>query len=109
MALGFLGLGDREKSGRTHGGDGASGVEGDGDVVGGNGVRKFGDGQDIVGICREERADEGTAEGLDGSADGGEGIGTIVHEGLPGRTGEADLVRIAAHKQFFLGEGRIRV
>ena len=105
--FGFVSLGNGEKKGRMNPGDGTAGVEGDGDVAGRSGVGKFGEGEDIEVVVDEEGGEECTAEGLDGGADGAKWVSRIFHEGMPSRTGEADLVRKAAHELTFWGKGRL--
>jgi hypothetical protein len=56
------------------GGHGTARVKGDGDVVGGDGVREFGQCQDVVRIVGEEGAEEFATEGFDRSADRVKGI-----------------------------------
>lgn len=108
LAFGFASLGGSEKRGRVNGSNGATGVEGDGDVVQGDGIGEFGEGEDIVGIFGEEGADESPPKRFDGSADRSKRIDRVLHEGMPGGAGEADLMREAAHVRELSGGREIR-
>ena len=88
------------------GGDGATGVEGDDDVVGGDDVGEFGDGQDVVRIFGEVGAEETATEGLNRAANRSERINGIFHQSMPSGAGETDLVGEMAHGKFFPGEGK---
>jgi hypothetical protein len=71
---GLLDLRGGEEWRRVDGGDGAAGIESYGNVVGGDGVGKFGQGQYVISIVGEKGAEEFAAEGFDWSANRGERI-----------------------------------
>jgi hypothetical protein len=71
FAPGFLELGDGEERGGMDSGDGAAGVEGDGELGVGDGFGEFSDGEDVEGALGEEGVVERAAEGFDGSANDG--------------------------------------
>ena len=52
-------------------GDGAAGIEGDGELGVGDGFGEFSDGEDVEGALSEEGVVERAAEGFDGSANDG--------------------------------------
>jgi len=109
FALGLVGLGGSEKQGRVDGGNGPACIKSNGDIVGRDSIRKFGDGEDIIGVLREEGVHKTSAERLDGGANGAEWVHRIFHEGMPGRTGKADLVRKSTHGiSSFWGKGLLR-
>lgn len=109
FALGLVGLGGGEKQGRVDRGDGPACIKSNGDIVGRDRIRKFGDGEDIIGVLGEEGVHQTSSERLDGSANGTEWIHGIFHEGMPGRAGKANLVRKLTHGiSSFWGKGLLR-
>lgn len=105
FAPGFDGLGGGKKRGSVDAGDGPTGIEGDGEVSGRDVVWEFGDGEDIVGVLSEEGVLKLATQGLDGSADGFQGIAEVLHGSLPSGAGETDLVKKTAHEAPFQGKG----
>lgn len=89
-------------------GHNAAGVEGDGEIGGGDRFREIGQGEDIETVLREESVQQRSAERFNRVTDSGEGILRILKEIKPSRAGKADLVRKTAHECLFLGEGSSR-
>jgi len=109
FALGVVGLRGGEQRRGMDDGDATTGIEGDGDFVGGDDVWEFGDGEDVVRVLGEVGVEQMTAEGLNGETNSGEGIDGIFHESVPGGAGKTDLVGKAAQWGDLSGGREVRV
>lgn len=104
LVHGLEGLGGMEERSGMDLRDVSAGKESDGDVGGGNGIREFGDGEDVEGIHSEENGVELAAKGIDGSTDGFKAV-LVIDNATPSGAGEADLVAKTRHGDSFWGKG----
>jgi hypothetical protein len=78
----------------------------DGDVRGRDGIGKFSEEQDIVGIESKERSENCATKGLNGGTDELKTVVVVIEDTVPGGGSEADLMTEAGHEISFWGRGR---
>jgi hypothetical protein len=97
-AVQFNSLRGREQGSGLDTGNGAALREGGGDVIGSDGVGKFGNGQDVETASSEERGAEFTAKIFDRDANGREAIVWGLQNPGPGGGSETNVMAEESHE-----------